>query len=123
MKSFSLTRRIILAVMSCQLLLAAGLPLAAVFFARGEFRGAFDAALEGRAVSTLASVRYSEDKPPGLLFDSSLLPPSSNALHPDFFEIIGSDGHLIARSGGSDELPARVAQSVRPFSDFMREGV
>jgi signal transduction histidine kinase len=122
-KSFSLTGRIIMAVMSCQLLLAAGLPLAAVFYARGEFRGAFDAALEGRAVSTLASVRYSEDKPPGLLFDSSLLPPSSNAVHPDFFEIFASDGHLIARSGGSDELPAKVAQSVRPFSDFMREGV
>ena len=123
MKRFSLTRRIILAVMSCQLLLAAGLPLAAVFYARGEFRGAFDAALEGKAVSTLASVRYSEDNPPGLLFDASLLPPSSNPVHPDFFEILASDGHLIARSGGSDELPAKVAQSVRPYTDFMQGGV
>lgn len=112
-----------MAVMSCQLLLAAGLPLAAVFYARGEFRGAFDAALEGRAVSTLASVRYSESQPPGLLFDASLLPPSSDPVHPDFFEIVASDGHLIARSGGSEELPAKVADSTRSFSDFMQGGV
>lgn len=123
MKRFSLTGRIITAVVVCQLLLALGLPIAAVFYARGQFRGAFDAALEGRAVSTLASVRYSESDPPGLLFDSTLLPPSFNPVRPDVFEILTSDGQLIARSGGSDELPAAVTQSVRRFSDFMLGGV
>src|SRR5579864_5743228 len=121
-KRFSLTGRIIVAVVSCQLLLALGLPLAAVFYARGEFRGAFDAALQGHAVSTLASVRYSESEPPGLLFDSTLLPPSFNPVHPDVFEILASDGQLVARSGGSDELPATVTQSARRFSDFMLGG-
>jgi signal transduction histidine kinase len=122
-KHFSLTGRIIVAVVSCQLLLAMGLPLAAVFYARAEFRGAFDAALQGRAVSTLASVRYSESEPPGLLFDSTLLPPSVNTVHPDVFEILASDGKVIARSGGSDELPTKVTRSGRQFSDFTLGGV
>jgi signal transduction histidine kinase len=122
-KRFSLTGRIIVAVVSCQLLLALGLPLAAVFYARGQFQGAFDAALQGHAVSTLASVRYSQSEPPGLLFDSTLLPPSFNPVHPDVFEILASDGQLIARSGGSAEFPPAVMQSGRQFSDFMLGGV
>src|SRR5271154_3027132 len=104
--------------MSCQLVLAAGLPIAGVFYAWGQFRSAFDTSLEGRAVSTLASVRYSESQPPGLLVDATLLPPSFNQAHPDLFEILGSDGQLIAHSGGPGELPAAVTEPDQRFSDF-----
>ena len=110
-------------MVSCQLLLAAGLPLATVFYIRKQFRDTFDTALEGRAMSTLASVRYSEDKPPNLLFDTSLVPPSSDPVYPDFFEIVASDGHVIARSGGSGDLPSEMTQSTRQFSNFMQGGV
>ena len=110
-------------MVSCQLLLAAGLPLATVFYIRKQFRDTFDTALEGRAMSTLASVRYSEDKPPNLLFDTSLVPPSSDPVYPDFFEIVANDGHVIARSGGSGDLPSEMTQSARQFSNFMQGGV
>ena len=63
----------------CQLLLTAALTAASVLYARVELRRAFDAALEGRATSTLALVRYTESDPPDLLFDPSLLPPSSDS--------------------------------------------
>jgi len=104
MKHFSITSRIIAAVVVCQLLLTAGVTLAAVYYARSELRSAFDATLESRAASTLALVRYTETDPPGLLFDSSLLPRSSDPRHEDIFQVRASDGHVVAESSGADAL-------------------
>ena len=73
---FSLTGRLIAVVVGCQLLLTAVLTLMAVVYGHAELREAFDSALDGRATSVLALVRYDENDPPGLLFDSSLLPRS-----------------------------------------------
>ena len=42
MKSYSLTWRIIAAVAACQLLLAVGLSLVAILYARTQLRGTFD---------------------------------------------------------------------------------
>ncbi len=58
MKSFSLTRRIIATVVTCQLLLAVGLILVAVIYGRSELKGAFDTALDGKAMSALALLQY-----------------------------------------------------------------
>ena len=44
-KTYSLTRRIIAAVVTCQVLLAVGLTLVAILYARAQLRGTFDAAL------------------------------------------------------------------------------
>ncbi len=92
-------------VVGCQLLLTAVLTVTAVFYGRVELRRAFDAGLEGDATSTLALVRYDENTPPGLLFDSSLLPRSPGNRHQDVFEIRGSDGHVVARSGKEGTIP------------------
>src|ERR1700735_905882 len=86
-KRFSLSSRIIGTVILCQLLLTAALTAASVLYARVELRRAFDAALEGRAISTLALVRYTESVPPDLLFDPTLLPPSSDSVQKDLFVI------------------------------------
>src|SRR5579872_746925 len=55
-ETFSLTKRIIAAVVASQLLLAVGLTLVAVLFARAQLRGAFNTALEGDALGVLALV-------------------------------------------------------------------
>src|SRR5262245_39630280 len=86
-KQVSLSGRIIVTVIVCQLLLTAALTTASVLYARAELRRAFDAALQGRAASILALVRYTETTPPDVLFDPSLLPPSSDELQKDRFEI------------------------------------
>ena len=103
-KPFSLAGRIIARVIVCQLVLTAALTTVALVYARREVALGFDAALNGRAINTLAAVRYTETKPPDLLFDPSLLPAPSSHMHPDLFEIRRSDGSLLARSPTS--LPA-----------------
>jgi signal transduction histidine kinase len=121
-KTFSLTRRIIVAVATCQLLLAFGLTLVAVLYARAQLRGSFDSALEGDARSALALVRYTETRPPVLMFDAKLLPPSADQTHPDLFEIRAADGHLIARSNGWPDVPAGLARADGPTFDFTLAG-
>jgi signal transduction histidine kinase len=117
---FSLTRRIIASVIVCQLVLTAALATVAVLYARRELARGFDAALSGWAANTLAAVRYTDTDIPNLLFDPSLIPPSSNARHPDLFEIRKSDGELLARSG--EPFPVDVEQG-STFKNFVLNGV
>jgi len=120
-KRFSLSGRIIGTVILCQLLLTAALTAASVLYARVELRRAFDAALEGRAISTLALVRYTESVPPDLLFDPTLLPPSSDSVQKDLFVIRKATGQLVARSDG--ELPPEQEQGSGGYIDFQLAGV
>jgi signal transduction histidine kinase len=99
-KTFSITRRIIAAVVTCQILLTLGLVAVAVLLARAQFRSTFDSALKGNAMGTLALLRYVEDPPHPLKFDFSLLPPASDPQHPALFEIHGADERLIVMSPG-----------------------
>jgi signal transduction histidine kinase len=119
-KRVSLSRRIIGTVIVCQLLLTAALTTAAVLYTRAELRGAFDAALAGRAASTLALVRYTESIPPDLLFDTSLLPPSADAAQKDLFEIRKIDGQIVASEG---VLPAAAENASQEYADFAMSGV
>ena len=121
MKGVSLSSRIIGTVIVCQLLLTAALTAASVLYARVELRRAFDAALAGRATTTLALVRYTESEPPDLLFDTSLLPPSSDVLQKDLFEIRKTDGQLVARSNGT--LPDAAKDTSGEYLDFNLAGV
>ena len=122
-KTFSLTKRIIGAVVACQLLLTIGLILVAVLYARAQLRGTFDTALDGDARGALALVRYTETKPPSLMFDSKLLPPSADQAHKDLYEIRAEDGRLIARSNGWQAVPSEVTQAGDGFADFTQDGV
>ena len=121
MKRVSLSGRIIGTVIVCQLLLTAALTTASVLYARYELRGAFDAALSGRAASILALVRYTESVPPDLLFDPSLLPPSADANQKDLYEIRKPNGQLVARSEGP--LPGAAQNSQAHYLEFQQAGV
>lgn len=119
-RPFSLAGRIIARVIVCQLVLTAALTTVALIYARHEIGLGFDAALNGRAINTLAAVRYTETNPADLLFDPSLLPSPSSRQHPDLFEIRRSDGSLLAQS--KIALPGDLKANGE-FSDFTLEGV
>jgi signal transduction histidine kinase len=98
MRRVSLTWRIIFGVVACQLLLTAGVVAVSLEVARRELFAAFDANLRGRAMSALALVRFTEDKPPKLIFDETRLPPPADPRHRDLYEIKLSSGGLLAAS-------------------------
>src|SRR5271167_4531355 len=98
MRKTSIQRRLIAVVVISQLLLAVGLVSVAVYFTRRQLRNAFDAQLQGRAMSIAALVRYSEDPHPSLIFEDDLVPPPLERQPPDFYEVIANNGRVIARS-------------------------
>jgi signal transduction histidine kinase len=109
-------------VVACQLLLAAGVVAVSLQVARRELFAAFDANLRGRAMSALALVRYSEDKPPKLIFDETRLPPPADPQHRDLYQIRLSSGALLATSpdwqGPAGEKARERTQGGVPFLFF-----
>ncbi len=97
MPKSSIQRRLIAAVVISQLLLAIGLATFTVYFTRVQFRHSFDESLHGRAMSIAALVRYTEEEPPTLVFESDLAPPPLDPNHPDLYQVTVA-GRLIARS-------------------------
>jgi signal transduction histidine kinase len=87
MKSFSLTRRLLAAVIISHIVLAGCLVLIATSFARRYLKAAFDVTLEGRARSVASLVYYPDDGSPGLLFAASKSPISSHRRHLDFYDV------------------------------------
>ncbi|MFZ1137006.1 MAG: ATP-binding protein [Candidatus Korobacteraceae bacterium] len=98
MAKTSIQRRLIAAIVISQLVLAIGLVDVAVFVTRVQLRRAFDVALQGRAMSIAALVRYSEDAPPKLIFENDLAPRSLDPDVQDLYEVFANDHTLIARS-------------------------
>jgi signal transduction histidine kinase len=98
MAKTSIQRRLIAAIFVSQLVLAIGLIDVAVFVTRVQLRRAFDVALQGRAMSTVALVRYAEDESHKLVFEKELAPPSMNPGAVDLYEVFANDHTLIIRS-------------------------
>jgi len=98
MAKISIQRRLIAAIVISQLVLAIGLIDVAVFVTRGQLRRGFDVALQGRAMSIAALVRYSEDESHKLQFEGELAPPPLEPGVPDLYEVFANDHTLIARS-------------------------
>jgi signal transduction histidine kinase len=98
MAKTSIQRRLIAAILISQLVLAIGLIDVAVFVIRGQLRRGFDVALQGRAMSIAALVRYSEDQSHKLYFEGDLVPPPLEPGVPDLYEVFANDHTLIARS-------------------------
>ena len=98
MAKTSIQRRLIVAIVISQLVLAIGLIDVSVFVIRSQLRKAFDVALRGRAMSIAALVRYSEDDSHKLIFEADLAPASLDPGAPDLYEVFANDHTLIARS-------------------------
>ena len=122
MKKFSLKRRLILAVVSSQVLLAIGLVLVGTSFSRHSIRRAFDVYLEGRAQTIAAIVYFPDDGRPGLLFNSAKVPPSSQHGHAEVFMVRSDHGDFEKYTPGFDPhffdgIPPRAR-----FWDFRMRG-
>ena len=98
MAKISIQRRLIAAIVISQLVLAIGLIDVAVFVTRAQLRRGFDVALQGRAMSIAALVRYSEDESHKLYFERDVAPPPLEPGIPDLYEVFANDHTLIARS-------------------------
>ena len=98
MQQNSMQRRLLAAVMLSQLLLAAGLLLAGVLYTHRRLLATLDAALQSRAMSVAALVRYTEDATGRVYFDDTLMPESIDPRHPDLFAVWTERSGLLARS-------------------------
>lgn len=102
MQKFSLNRNLIVAVVSSQLLLAAGLVVVGASFSGHYIRSAFDVYIGGRARSVAALVYYRDDGVPGLLFNMDKVPPSPHHIHKDFYLVKSDRGNFEWHSAGFD---------------------
>jgi signal transduction histidine kinase len=100
MKRFSLRNRLILIVASSQILLTIGLVLVGSSLSRRSIQRAFDVYLEGRAQSIAAIVYYPDDGRPGLLFNASKVPPSSQHGRQEVFLVKSDHGDFEEYTSG-----------------------
>ncbi|HZQ25378.1 MAG TPA: ATP-binding protein [Terriglobales bacterium] len=94
----SIQRRLIAAVVLSQSMLATGLLLAGVYFTHRQLMATLQNNIQARATSLTALVRYTEQDPPHLIFDGSMLPPPLDAKHPDLYLVTTDQGTILARS-------------------------
>ena len=122
MKSFSLNKRLVTAIVASQFLLAAALVLVGTSFSRHYIRRAFDVYLEGRAQSIAATVYYSDDGSARLLFNEAKVLPPSDSTHLDIFDVSSAYTDFDRHSSGFD---SRYLNRLRPgdrYFDFRVHG-
>ena len=114
MRRNSIQQRLMATVILSQLLLAAGLLSAGVFYTRERLLSTLDAGMQARAMSVAALVRYKEDASGNVYFDNTLMPQSLDPRHPDVFAVWADRSGLITRSPnwpGGLEIPPVGARS------------
>lgn len=123
MKRFSLTSRLIAVVVGAQLLLAIGLVLVGITFARRQLLAAFDMSLQGKARAIAALVYYPPDGKPGLRFDADEAPPSFDAVHPDIFQVRSAAPSFEAHSSNFQPAFLRGEPARQDYWNFTWKGV
>ncbi len=94
MKSYSLTRRLILTVLLLELALALCTTAAALLYERHQLLHTFDILLRGRADSLLGAVKDAEDANDNVIID----PKALDLGHEDLWEVRQPSGRVLARS-------------------------
>jgi signal transduction histidine kinase len=95
MKPYSITRRLVVAVLLVQVISAVSITCLAVLYERHTHLRSFDIMLRGRADSLLGDVQDAED--PG---DNVMLDGTQTSLPPeDLYEVADASGRLLGRSG------------------------
>jgi heavy metal sensor kinase len=98
MRQTSIRGRLIAIVVLSQALLATGLLLTGIYYTEWRLLTTLDAAMQARAMSVAALVRYTEDGSGKVYFDDSLIPPSIDPSHPDLFAVWTESSGLLVRS-------------------------
>ena len=94
MKSYSLTRRLILTVLLLELALALCTTAAALLYERHQLLRNFDVMLRGRADSLLGAVKDAEDEADNIVLD----PKALDLGHDDLWEVRELSGRVLAHS-------------------------
>jgi signal transduction histidine kinase len=94
----SIKARLITIVVLSQTLLAVGLLFTGIFYTHKRLLSTLDAAMQARAMSVAALVRYKEDASGNVYFDETLMPSSVDPAHPDLFAVWTERSGLLARS-------------------------
>jgi signal transduction histidine kinase len=102
MKTISLARRLIGAVVLSQLSLAVALVMLASFYCFRYLQSAFDVNLEGHALRVASLVHYAGDSHGGLLFDSAKIPPPHHVIHKDIYLVRSDQGGVVGQAGKDD---------------------
>src|ERR1041385_1359840 len=123
MKRFSLTGRLTAVVVGAQLMLAIGLVLVGITFARRQLLAAFDMSLQGKARAIAALIYYPPDGEPGLLFDNDEAPPSFDASHPDIYEVKSAAPTFEAHSKNFDSAFLKAELAGQDYWNFTWKGV
>src|SRR6185437_3007319 len=123
MKRLSLTGRLTAVVVGAQLLLAIGLVLVGITFARRQLLAAFDMSLQGKARAIAALIYYPPDGEPGLLFDNDEAPPSFDASHPDIYEVKSAAPTFEAHSKNFDSAFLKAGPAGQDYWNFTWKGV
>jgi signal transduction histidine kinase len=121
-KSISLTKRLIAAVVGSQLLLAVALVVVASIYCFHHLQSAFDVNLEGRALSVAALVHYPDDGQTGLLFDAAKIPPAHHNIHRDIYLVKSDHGDFVKHSGENDPHIFDAMPAQGRYWDFDQQG-
>ena len=120
MKSISLTKRLIAAVVVSQLLLAVALVVVASFYCFHQLQSAFDVNLEGRALSVAALIHY--DGGAGFLFDAAKIPPAHHEIHKDIYLVKSDRGDFVRHAGEEDQHLFDAMPAKGRYWDFDQQG-
>lgn len=121
MRKRSLTRRLIVSVVLVQLVLTGAVLALAMYLTQVQLRKSFDEELHGRAMAIAALVRYSEDDPPHLVFDPTMVPPSLDRHHADQYQILGTNGEVITSSPGWARFASK-SPAATPYQTIELDG-
>jgi signal transduction histidine kinase len=94
MKPYSLTRRLVIIMLSVELLLTAGATGLALFYEREENLRTFDVMLRGRADSLLGAVQDTENAADDMMLE----PEALDLHHGDFYEVREVTGKTVGQS-------------------------
>ena len=122
MKSISLTKRLIAAVVVSQLLLAVTLVVVASFYCFHQLQSAFDVNLEGRALSVAALIHYPDDSGAGFLFDAAKIPPAHHEIHKDIYLVKSDRGDFVRHAGEEDPHLFDAMPAKGRYWDFDQQG-
>jgi signal transduction histidine kinase len=100
MKGRSIQKRLMIAVVISQLLLAAGLTCAGILYTRRRVMTSLDESLRAHATSIAALVRFPEDGSKRLTFEQSLAPGPVDGVHPDFYRVTTPPLGIIVQAPG-----------------------
>ena len=98
MKTQSIQKRLIFAVVISQALLAIGLTCAGVLYTRRRVLASLEESLQAHAMSVAAVVRFPEDGGKRLIFDRNLVPGPVDGAHSDLYQVSTAPLGIIGQS-------------------------